>query len=75
MNAKMVNMQMPNLDGYQTARQLRTLGYAGPIIALTADAMQGDMNLCREAGCNDYLAKPIDVQLLLQMVYKMTSVN
>lgn len=71
----LLDMQMPNLDGYATARQLRKLGYTGPIIALTADAMQGDMNLCREAGCNDYLAKPIDVQLLLQMVYKMTAAN
>ncbi|HQX48909.1 MAG TPA: PAS domain S-box protein [Planctomycetaceae bacterium] len=71
----LLDMQMPNLDGYQTAQQLRKLGYTGPIIALTADAMQGDMNLCREAGCNDYLAKPIDVQLLLEMVYQMTAAN
>ncbi len=71
----LLDMQMPNLDGYQTAQQLRKLGYTGPIIALTADAMQGDMNQCREAGCNDYLSKPIDVQLLLQMVHKMTSMK
>ena len=71
----LLDMQMPILDGYATARQLRKLGYMGPIVALTADAMQGDMNQCREAGCNDYLSKPIDVQLLLQMVHKMTAGN
>ncbi|MCM2369668.1 PAS domain-containing protein [Aporhodopirellula aestuarii] len=68
----LLDMQMPNLDGYQTAKILRMLGYKGPIIALTADAMQGDMNECLEAGCNDYLSKPIDSGRLIQMVADMT---
>ncbi|KAA1261452.1 Autoinducer 2 sensor kinase/phosphatase LuxQ [Rubripirellula obstinata] len=68
----LLDMQMPNLDGYQTARKLRQLGYANPIIALTADAMQGDMNECLEAGCNDYLSKPIDGPRLLQLVSELT---
>ncbi|MFG0287126.1 MAG: PAS domain-containing protein, partial [Rhodopirellula sp. JB044] len=69
----LLDMQMPNLDGYQTARIMRSLGYPGPIIALTADAMQGDMNECLEAGCNDYLSKPIDGERLIRMVADMTS--
>ncbi len=69
----LLDMQMPNLDGYQTAVALRSLGFAGPIIALTADAMQGDMNKCIEAGCNDYLSKPIDSSLLIGMVSKLTA--
>ena len=51
-----------------SAIQLRKLGYAGPIIALTADAMQGDMIRCIESGCNDYLSKPIDKHQLLEKV-------
>ncbi|TWT54884.1 Autoinducer 2 sensor kinase/phosphatase LuxQ [Rubripirellula amarantea] len=64
----LLDMQMPNLDGYETAKQLRQMGFLSPIIALTADAMQGDMNRCIQSGCNDYLSKPIDKGAMLQMV-------
>ena len=67
-----LDMQMPKLDGYATAKRLRELGYDAPIIALTADAMQGDMNLCLKAGCNDYLSKPIDAAKLVALVSKLT---
>ncbi|QDT02068.1 Autoinducer 2 sensor kinase/phosphatase LuxQ [Rubripirellula lacrimiformis] len=69
----LLDMQMPKLDGYQTATQLRQLGYTGPIVALTADAMQGDMSRCIEAGCNDYLSKPIDKAKMLRMISEMIS--
>lgn len=68
----LLDMQMPKLDGYATAKILRKLGFQNPIVALTADAMQGDMNRCIESGCNDYLSKPIDRALLLNLVGKLT---
>lgn len=69
----LLDMQMPKLDGYSTARKLRELGYGYPIVALTADAMQGDMNRCIESGCNAYLSKPIDTKRLLQLVAQFTT--
>ncbi len=68
----LLDMQMPNLDGYATAQRLRSIGYKGPIVALTADAMQSDMNKCLEVGCNDYLSKPIDKAQLLAQVAALT---
>ncbi len=64
----LLDMQMPRLDGYSAATRLREMGFAGPIIALTADAMQGYMKRCLESGCDDYLSKPIDRQKLLEKV-------
>ena len=57
----LMDLRMPIMDGYKAAEHIKTLKPEIPIIALTAYAVEGDMEKALEAGCDDYLSKPIDI--------------
>ena len=66
----LMDIMMPEMDGYQAMEQIRKKKKFKnlPIIALTAKAMKGDRQKCIDAGANDYLSKPIDIEKLLSLM-------
>lgn len=74
----LMDVQMPILDGLSATRLIRNYEKAQnippiPIIALTAQAMQGDMDKCLDAGCNNYLTKPIVIDSFIDIVLNTIS--
>jgi len=65
----LMDIKMPKLDGYEATKQLRSLGYQSPIIALTAHAMQEDIKRCEEVGCNGHLSKPVEKDKMLGLIF------
>jgi PAS domain S-box-containing protein len=65
-----MDVQMPVLNGLDTTRELRVRDYQIPIVAMTANALQGDREICINAGMNDYVGKPVKMDDLLGIVSK-----
>lgn len=66
----LLDMMMPNMDGYETAEKIRSMPkfLNLPLIAVTAKAMTGDREKCIRAGASDYITKPVDVDQLLSLL-------
>jgi CheY-like chemotaxis protein len=73
----LTDMMMPDMDGYEAISRIRSIRGLEkiPIIAVTAQAMPGDREKCIDAGADDYISKPIDVDRLLHLLemYLVTS--
>lgn len=64
----LMDIQMPEMDGFQALKELRAKKYDGAIVALTAHAMKGDKEKCLAAGFDDYLQKPLQKESLRQVL-------
>ena len=69
----LMDMHMPNMNGYEATMALREKGFTIPILALTASVLKSEVDECLEAGCNEHLHKPIDRPKLLQTLSKYLS--
>lgn len=66
----LMDLQLPIMDGYTATRHIKLINPSIPIIAQTAHVMSGEREKCIEAGCDDYLAKPIRLQILMDTLSK-----
>ncbi|EGX89626.1 sensor histidine kinase/response regulator TcsB/Sln1, putative [Cordyceps militaris CM01] len=69
-----MDVQMPNLDGIQSTRLIRQMGYAAPIVALTAFSEESNRKECMESGMNEFLAKPIRRSALKSVLTKFATI-
>ena len=66
----LMDMKMPIMNGMEASQKIRQINKTIPIIALTANALDSDKKLAYTIGINDYLHKPIDIEILYDLIYK-----
>lgn len=71
----LMDIQLPFMDGYEATRQIRQFNKSVIIIAQTAFALTGDKEKAIDAGCNDYISKPINKDLLLTLIKKQFEIQ
>jgi CheY-like chemotaxis protein len=66
----LVDIMMPDMDGYETIREIRSRERFGdlPVVAVTAKAMKGDRQKCIQAGASDYVSKPVEIDQLISVL-------
>ena len=69
-DAVLIDMMMPEMDGYEAIPFIKNIPHRAktPVIAVTAQAMLGDREKCLQAGADDYISKPVDVDKLLDIL-------
>ena len=71
----LIDIMMPVMNGYETTKMIRSLDREDakeiPIIAMTANAFTEDRIRAKEAGMDEHVAKPVDVELLIKVIYKL----
>ena len=67
-NLVLMDIKLPDMSGYDAAKKIKQLNPDMPIIAQTAYALEGDRDKALECGCNEYIAKPIKLDHLIELV-------
>jgi len=67
----MLDMVMPNLDGFGVLRELGEIGYKRPVVVVTSDVQEGTVNKCKELGCFSFINKPLSPKKIADMVEEL----
>ncbi|MFR3883721.1 MAG: response regulator [Blautia massiliensis (ex Durand et al. 2017)] len=78
-NIRLMDIMMPVMNGYEATKMIRSLDREDakeiPIIAMTANAFTEDRIRAKEAGMDEHIAKPVDVELLIKVIHKLVEYN
>lgn len=71
----LMDIKMPLIDGYEATKLIKALRPELPVIAITAYGLSGDEQRALDAGCDDYIAKPVQAGIMFQKIAKLTGIN